>query len=942
MEQKFKLRDAAKELGIEPAEIVTIVKDCFGTEKKLTGTIISDELNVVFEKVLNEKAKGDIKAYFDSKPEESASKKAKTAKPRAKLKKAEKLDEAGNVGDVEVAKPTHKDKLVQSVKEISKKATTTKSAIKAETPEISSTIRRERVMREEAGSKTKVAPKSPKLTRQPIGDLNPIFGKPGMPERRSKPAAAKTETHVSAGTKTEKPSVARVQAEVVPLTPREVVKEPVVKAPKKKMVPKEVKAAVDISTVKVNDPPKQKQKGEAVQRGEQIVKRVDTRGNYVELDKYNEKYQEIAAQQRNTQASWSQNTGRPASFGGGRGGKSRFGGGGRFNNRKQPPRKQAPETEAEKAVRLELEKARSKQLEILIPDNIIISELASRLKVKASSVIKRLMILGIMANQNQTIDFDTATIVAEELGAKVEKEVIVTVEERLFEDIEDTDENLVERSPVVVVMGHVDHGKTSLLDAIRHSEVTSTEAGGITQHIGAYQVNHDGSPLTFLDTPGHEAFTSMRQRGANITDIAVLVVAADDGIMPQTIEAIRHAKAANVQIIVAINKIDKPEANPEKVMQQLTEHELIPEEWGGDIMCIPVSAHTKQGIDKLLESILLVAEVLELKANPNRRARGTVIEARLDKGRGVVATLLMQNGTLNAGDILVAGSSIGRVRAMVNDKGEEMKSAGPAVPVEIIGLAEVPLAGDAFDAVADEKLANKLVDQRRHQAKEAVWGARAQVTLENLFSHIEQGEMKTLNIIVKADVQGSAEAVKQSLEKITNEEVRVSVIHAGVGAVSESDVMLASTSGAIIVGFNVRPHPAAATNAASAGVDIRMYRVIYTCIDEITQAMKGMLAPKYREVQLGRIEVREVYKISNIGTIAGCYVTDGKVTRNAEIRVVRDGVVITENKIDSLRRFKDDAKEVAQGYECGIGLEKFDDIKEGDIFEAFIMEEYRD
>ncbi|MCL1881772.1 MAG: translation initiation factor IF-2 [Oscillospiraceae bacterium] len=940
MEQKFKLRDAAKELGIEPAEIVTIVKDCFGTEKKLTGTIISDELNVVFEKVLNEKAKGDIKAYFDSKPEESASKKAKTAKPRAKLKKAEKLDEAGNVGDVEVAKPTHKDKLVQSVKEISKKATTTKSAIKAETPEISSTIRRERVMREEAGSKTKVAPKSPKLTRQPIGDLNPIFGKPGMPERRSKPAAAKTETHVSAGTKTEKPSVARVQAEVVPLTPREVVKEPVVKAPKKKMVPKEVKAAVDISTVKVNDPPKQKQKGEAVQRGEQIVKRVDTRGNYVELDKYNEKYQEIAAQQRNTQASWSQNTGRPASFGGGRGGKSRFGGGGRFNNRKQPPRKQAPETEAEKAVRLELEKARSKQLEILIPDNIIISELASRLKVKASSVIKRLMILGIMANQNQTIDFDTATIVAEELGAKVEKEVIVTVEERLFEDIEDTDENLVERSPVVVVMGHVDHGKTSLLDSIRNTDVASGEAGGITQHIGAHRVTTaNKKKITFLDTPGHEAFTSMRARGANVTDIAILVVAADDGIMPQTIESINHARAANVSIIVAINKIDKEGANPAKIKQALTEHGLVIEEWGGDVICCEVSAKKRIGIENLLDMVNLTAEVLDLKANPDRLAIGTVVEARLDKGRGPVATLLVQKGTLNTGDTIIAGTSVGRVRVMLDSKGRSAKKAGPSVPVEITGLAEVPSAGDQFSAVADEKLARELVEQRKHEAKEAQFSEFQKVTLDNLFSHIEEGLVKELPIIVKADVQGSVEAVRQSLEKLSVEEIKIRVIHGGVGAVSESDVMLANASGAIIVGFNVRPHPAAAENAKRDDVEIRTYRIIYDAIEEIETAMKGMLAPKFKEVEMARIEVREVYKITGVGAVAGCYVLDGKVTRACEIRVVRDGIVVAEDKISTLKRFKDDVKEVASGYECGITLEKFSDIKEKDIFEAYIMEQ---
>ena len=491
-------------------------------------------------------------------------------------------------------------------------------------------------------------------------------------------------------------------------------------------------------------------------------------------------------------------------------------------------------------------------------------------------------------------------------------------------------------------MGHVDHGKTSLLDAIRNAKVTSTEAGGITQHIGAYRVNHEGHNITFLDTPGHAAFTSMRQRGAMSTDIAVLVVAADDGIMPQTIEAINHAKAAGVQIIVAINKMDKPEANPDRVKQQLTEHSLVPEEWGGDVICVPVSAHTHMGIDVLLENILLVAEMAELKANPDRRAKGVVIEARLDKGRGPVATLLVQNGTLNHGDIIVAGTSVGRVRIMTNEKGQTLKTAGPSVPVEITGLAEVPAAGDDFDAVSDERLARQLVEQRKQKAKEAQFNAASKVTLDNLFSHLEDGDMKELNIIIKADVQGSVEAVRESLEKLSNEEVRVKVIHGGVGAINESDVMLAGTSGAIIVGFNVRPDSVAKATAERDGVDIRTYRVIYDCIEEVTAAMKGMLAPKTREVQLGQIEVRNTYKISNVGTVAGCYITDGKVTRNAFIRVVRDGIVLAEDKIASLRRFKDDVKEVAQGYECGITLEKYGDVKEGDVFEAFIIEEYRD
>ena len=552
------------------------------------------------------------------------------------------------------------------------------------------------------------------------------------------------------------------------------------------------------------------------------------------------------------------------------------------------------------------------------------------------------MLLGVMASVNEVIDFDTASLVAEELGAKVEHEVIVTIEERLIDDSEDDTENLEPRSPIVVVMGHVDHGKTSLLDKIRHANVTATEAGGITQHIGAYQVKVNDQIVTFLDTPGHEAFTSMRARGASVTDVAILVVAADDGIMPQTVEAINHAKAAGVAIIVAINKIDKESANPDRVLQELTEYELVPEQWGGDTVCCPVSALTGEGIDNLLEMVCLVSDMRELKANPNRPAKGTVIEARLDKGRGPVATLLVQNGTLHTGDIIIAGTTVGRVRVMTNDRGQEVKEAGPSMPVEITGLDEVPSAGDVVNAVADERLARTLVEQRKHDIKEKEFQSYQKVTLDNLFSQIEQGEMKELAIVVKADVQGSAEAVKQSLEKLSNDEVRVRVIHAGVGAVSKSDVMLANASNAIIIGFNVRPDPVARDSAEEENVEIRSYRIIYDAIDDVTQAMKGMLAPKYRDVDQGRVEVRQVYKISSVGTVAGCYVTEGKVSRSAMIRVVRDGIVIAEDKIDSLKRFKDDVKEVAQGYECGIGLDKFNDVKEGDIFEAYIVEEYRD
>ena len=613
------------------------------------------------------------------------------------------------------------------------------------------------------------------------------------------------------------------------------------------------------------------------------------------------------------------------------------------NNRQQNNfGKKKVETEAQRLERLQLEKARHAQLKVQIPDEITVGELATRLKATASDVIKKLMSLGVMASVSQVIDFDTASVVAEEMGAKVEKEVVVTIEERLFDEVEDTRENTRERPPVVVVMGHVDHGKTSLLDAIRKTHVTQGEAGGITQHIGAYQVVAGGKKITFLDTPGHEAFTSMRQRGAMITDIAILVVAADDGIMPQTIESINHAKAANIPIIVAINKMDKPTANPEKVKQGLTEYGLVPEEWGGDTICVPISAHTGMGIDELLEMVNLTSEVSELKANPNRRAKGAVIEARLDKGLGPVATILVQNGTLHKGDVLIAGTAVGRVRVMKNDKGQRVEEAGPSTPVEITGLTEVPAAGDLFDAVEDEKLARELAEKRATAIKEERFNSYQKVTLDNLFSQIAQGEMKELPIIVKADVQGSAEAVKQSLEKISNDEVRVKVIHAAVGAINKSDVMLASASNAIIIGFNVRPDATAKRDAEQNNVELRLYRVIYDAINDVKDAMKGMLAPKFREVELGQAEVRSVYKISSVGTIAGCYVKSGKVARNAKIRLVRDGIVITEDEIASLRRFKDDVKEVAQNFECGIGLEKYQDIKEGDIFESFIIEEYRE
>ena len=623
------------------------------------------------------------------------------------------------------------------------------------------------------------------------------------------------------------------------------------------------------------------------------------------------------------------------------GGKQKIG-----NKNKQPSRNKFAgnkrrNEEQEKMRRLQLEVAKKAPLVVKIPDEITVGELAARMKKTAAEVIKQLIKLGVMASVNQTVDYDTAALVAMELGCKVEKEVIVTIEERLIDDREDTADELQPRSPVVVVMGHVDHGKTSLLDAIRNTNVASGEAGGITQHIGAYTVQINGNPITFLDTPGHAAFTSMRARGAMCTDIAILVVAADDGIMPQTVEAINHAKAANIPIIVAINKMDKHGANPDRIKQQLTEYDLVPEEWGGETVICPISAKTGQGIDELLEMVILTAEVQELKANPNRLAKGVVIEARLDKARGPVATLLVQNGTLKQGDVIIAGTAVGRVRVMTDDKGRTVKTAGPSKPVEITGLAEVPGAGDIFNAVEDERMARQLVEQRKEDLKAAANKTKGKVTLEDLFAQIQEGEMKELNIIVKADVQGSAEAVKASLEKISNEEVRVKVIHAGVGAISENDVLLASTSNAIIVGFNVRPDPVAAASAARAKVDMRMYRVIYDAINEIQDAMKGMLAPKYKEVIIGHAEVRQTYKVSAIGTIAGCYVKDGKITRDAQVRVLRDNIVIHEGQLGSLQRFKDSVKEVAANYECGMSIEKFNDIKEGDIFECFVMEQIK-
>ncbi len=650
---------------------------------------------------------------------------------------------------------------------------------------------------------------------------------------------------------------------------------------------------------------------------------IDTSAVEINVDRYNEKYDRMAFEKvknENQMSSKKQ----------------------KINQRSQRNRRQGKrETEAERLRRIEAER-KTKQMTIQVPDEITVAELALRLKATVAEVVKKAFLMGTMVTQNDVVDFDTATLIAMEFHAKVEKEVVVTIEERIIDDSEDDDDNLVERAPVVVVMGHVDHGKTSLLDCIRNAHVTATEAGGITQHIGAYRVNINDRDITFLDTPGHEAFTTMRARGAQATDIAILVVAADDGIMPQTVEAINHAKAAGVSIIVAINKMDKVGANPEQIKQQLTEYELIPEEWGGDTPIVPVSAKTQMGIDDLLEMVLLVADMKELKANPDRAGKGIVIEARLDKGRGPIATILVQNGTLRQGDTVVAGTTVGHVRAMLNDKGRKVKEAGPSVPVEITGLSEVPTGGDIFNVVSDERLARELVEQRKNAIKEEQFNAQTKVTLDNLFDQMKLGEVKELKIIVKADVQGSVEAVRQSLEKLSNDEVRVNIIHGAVGAVNESDVMLANASNAIIVGFNVRPDSNATASAEREGVDMRMYRIIYDCIEEIESAMKGMLAPKTREVILGTAEVRNVIRIKSVGNVAGSYIKSGKIQRGAGVRVVREGIIIADDTIATLQRFKDSVKEVNEGYECGILLEKYSDIKEGDIFEVFTIEEYRE
>ncbi len=858
-----KFRDVVKDFDVNNAKVSDILAKLGGEVKKAQSTLSEEELNFVFDLLIKLGEVKNFDAYFES----GESERKKAAEEEA--------------AEFERLIAEQQAMLMQLQKE-EKKA--------------------------EAESTKKPEPEKKAEVKKP------------EPKKEEVKVEAKSENNVekAAQKKVEKPAESKTEkpAEKNPAPKKEEAKKP---EPKKEE-PKEFnKVSVPIAPRK-----KDKPAGEAPNRGPAEIRKVDTKAFEVNMERYNEKYENMA-----TADSMRDNLQRKQKI------KQK-------SQEYRKPKGNKKESEADKLRKLQLEKIKKTPITVTVGEEITVGELAAALKKTAAEVIKNLMKLGMMATVNQTIDYDTAEILVTEMGAKIQREVVVTIEERIMDTAEDRAEDLRPRDPVVCVMGHVDHGKTSLLDAIRESAVTDTEAGGITQAIGAYRVNRDGNNITFIDTPGHAAFTSMRQRGAMATDIAVLVVAADDGIMPQTIEAINHARAAEVQIIVAINKMDKPEANPDRVMQQLTEHSLVPEAWGGDIICVPVSAKTHMGIDDLLQNILLVAEMMELKANPDRKAKGVVLEARLDKGRGPVATLLVQAGTLRTGDIIVAGTSVGRVRVMLNENGMVMNEAGPSVPVEITGLDEVPAAGDSFDAVSDEKLARQLVDQKKEKAKEAAFNAATKVTLDNLFSQLKEGELKDLNIIIKADVQGSVEAIKDSLIKLSNDEVRVKVIHGAVGAINESDVTLAATSGAIIVGFNVRPDAVAKATAEQSGVDMRLYRVIYDCIEEIEAAMKGMLAPKTREVVMATVDVREVYKITGVGAVAGCYIKDGKVTRNCQIRVIRDGIVIAEDKISSLRRFKDDVKEVAEGYECGISLEKYADIKAEDVFEAFVIEEYRD
>ncbi len=925
----FRINQLSKDLDLKSKDLITKLEGV-GLEGKKTMTVLeADEFNLLLDTLTKENQISDIDGYIKGKtaiPAVKPSKAAIAAKERKALeakKKAEEearakaeAEERARIEAEERAKAEAEERARAKDAALMKAAAAAKAKADAEKA-AKEKAAREKAEAAERAAKAKAAKESEKPAKENEKHnndrrQNQTGDKKDNRDNRQQQKAPR-ENNAPQNNQNAQKKTSNTMSERVQKAYENQKKQSEGQSQNRSFVP-------DQSTMggKKNAP--QAPQNERKRTGNTRV--IDTRASSVDLSKYDEKLDSFVHDNHRTEnASNKQKLKKQ-------------------NNRDMRSSKNRNKESAamEKLKKQEAMKAKQKPLEITVPDEISVGELASRLKVTAAEVVKRLMMMGMMVTVNQIIDFDTAYLIADELGAICTKEVVVTIEEKLFNEEEDNETNLVERPPVVCVMGHVDHGKTSLLDAIRHTSVTKGEAGGITQHIGAYTVNIDGKDITFLDTPGHEAFTAMRARGAQATDIAILVVAADDGIMPQTVEAINHAKAAGVEIIVAINKMDKPTANPDAVKSELTNYSLVPEEWGGDVMCVPVSALTGMGIPDLLENILLIAEVKEYKANPSRRAKGIVIEAKLDRGRGPVATVLVQSGTLHSGDIVIAGTAVGRVRAMTDDKGKTLKTAGPSVPVEIIGLAEVPLAGDEFNAVEDERMARALAEQRREKAKEEEFKANAKVNLDALFAQIKEG-VQELNVIVKADVGGSAEAVKQSLEKISNDEVKVRVIHSAAGGITEGDVMLAAASNAIIVGFNVRPDKSAIDSAERQEVDIRTYRVIYDCIEEITAAMKGMLAPEYVEKILGHAEVRQTIRVPNVGTIAGSYVQDGMIARNAQIRVVRDGIVIYEDKISSLKRFKDDAKEVQQGYECGVGLEKFNDIKEGDILEAFIMEE---
>lgn len=912
----FRINQLSKDLGMKTAkELITFLEKAGIENKKTTSVLTPEEFNVFFDTLTKETQISDLDNYLNKKSRIYEGRRSRAAEERAEkaakaAAEAEARARAEAEAEANARAEREKEEAARAEEEARRKA---EEEAKAADDARMAALRK-------AAAKAK-AEHDAKLAREEAAKKAAAEKTARFAERAAKGAEKSEHVDKGAERKAEKPSAAKTEQPRAKITDKER-KERFAKAAENSYSVPAVsgtgyKNAPQQGVQKV----KQTQNAGRQRTGQTRV--IDTRTSTVDLAKYDDRLDNFAPDAISDKQSNKQKVKKQ-------------------NNRDNRSAKNRDKERAamEKLKKGQLEKAKKQPLKITIPDEISVGELASRLKVTAAEVIKRLMIMGTIATVNQILDFDTAYLIADEFKAEVTKEVVVTIEEKLFTETEDSEEDLKERAPVVCVMGHVDHGKTSILDAIRHTSVTSGEAGGITQHIGAYRVTVGERDITFLDTPGHAAFTAMRARGAMATDIAILVVAADDGIMPQTIEAINHAKAAGVEIIVAINKMDKPTANPEAVKAELTNYSLVPEEWGGDVICVPVSALTGQGLPDLLESILLVADVKEYKANPDRRAKGIIIESRLDKGRGPVATVLVQNGTLHAGDIVIAGTSVGRVRAMTDDKGRSIKSAGPSVPVEIIGLAEVPQSGDEFNAVEDERMARELAEQRRASAKEDMFKANSKVNLDDLFAQIKDG-VKDLNIIVKADVVGSAEAVKASLEKISNDEVKVRVIHSAAGGITEGDVMLAAASNAIIVGFNVRPDKSAIDSAERQSVEIRTYRIIYECIEEITAAMKGMLAPTYKEVLLGHAEVRQTIHVPNVGTIAGSYIQDGKVTRNSKIRIVRDGVVVFEDEISSLRRFKDDVKEVAQGYECGIGLEKYNDIKIGDILEAFIMEEVK-